>query len=92
MKRIHGVVVAFGTLAVTFFFMAAWSLWYMAGLYDRMHALQKTRENCTCSRNDFREPREPTPEEVEEYSRNHNGSAPPASWYPNGDPWRNLTA
>ncbi len=34
----------------------------------------------------------PTPEEAAEYIRTHNGSTPPASWYPNGDPWRNLTA
>lgn len=31
-------------------------------------------------------------EQVAEYIKTHNGSAPPASWYPNGDPWRNFTA
>lgn len=31
-------------------------------------------------------------ERAAEYIKTHNGSAPPASWYPNGDPWRNFTA
>lgn len=34
----------------------------------------------------------PSPERVERFIREHNGSAPPAKWYPNGDPWRNFTA
>lgn len=34
----------------------------------------------------------PTREQVTEWLHSHNGSAPPASWYPNGDPWRGLTA
>lgn len=40
----------------------------------------------------FRETENPSREKVAEYIETHNGSAPPASWYPNGDPWRNLTA
>ncbi|WP_372897350.1 hypothetical protein [Stieleria sp.] len=35
--------------------------------------------------------RGPSQEAVREWFR-HNDSAPPANWYPNGDPWRNLTA
>lgn len=34
----------------------------------------------------------PSREQVSRYMQSHNNSAPPASWYPNGDPWRNLTA
>jgi hypothetical protein len=37
-------------------------------------------------------PQPPTQADVAEYIKTHNGSAPPPSWYPNGDPWRNLTA
>lgn len=33
----------------------------------------------------------PSPAKVRQYMRDHNGSAPPADWYPNGDPWRGLT-
>lgn len=33
----------------------------------------------------------PSREQVQEWFR-ANDSAPPASWYPNGDPWRGLTA
>ncbi len=40
----------------------------------------------------FREAENPSREKVAEYIETHNGSAPPASWYPNGDPWRNFTA
>ena len=29
---------------------------------------------------------------AQEYIEKNNGSAPPARWYPNGDPWRNLKA
>lgn len=35
---------------------------------------------------------EPTQQQVTEYIESHNGSAPAAEWYPNGDPWRNFTA
>lgn len=34
----------------------------------------------------------PSREQVSRYMQSHNNSAPPASWYSNGDPWRNLTA
>jgi hypothetical protein len=34
----------------------------------------------------------PKQAEVQEYIEKHNGSAPPANWYPNGDPWRGITA
>jgi hypothetical protein len=34
----------------------------------------------------------PSRQQVTQYMQSNNGSAPPASWYPNGDPWRNLTA
>lgn len=34
----------------------------------------------------------PSRTKVEQYIRDHNESAPPAKWYPNGDPWRNPTA
>jgi hypothetical protein len=40
----------------------------------------------------FREAENPTREQVTEYIETHGGSAPPASWYPSGDPWRNFTA
>jgi hypothetical protein len=40
----------------------------------------------------FREAENPSSGKVSEYIETHNGSAPPASWYPNGDPWRNFTA
>lgn len=34
----------------------------------------------------------PTRENVAKYLKEHNNSAPPASWYKNGNPWRGLTA
>lgn len=34
----------------------------------------------------------PSREKVQRYIREHNGSAPPAERFPNGDPFRNLTA
>lgn len=52
----------------------------MAGLYERLHDAEGNRTT------------PPTQKEVAEYIESHNGSAPPASWYSNGDPWRNFTA
>jgi hypothetical protein len=34
----------------------------------------------------------PSRRQVAQYMQSHNNSAPPARWYPKGDPWRNLTA
>lgn len=36
--------------------------------------------------------RDPIYKEAVHYMDSHNGSPPPASWYKNGDPWRNFTA
>jgi hypothetical protein len=41
MKSSQALTVAFALFAVLFFFMTAWSLFYMAGLYDRVHELEK---------------------------------------------------
>lgn len=37
-------------------------------------------------------PNGPTREQVQKWLEENNNSAPPKEWYPNGDPWRNLTA
>lgn len=57
MKSSQGLMVAFATFAVLFFFLTAWSLFHMAGLYDRIHKLEATPPTAEGSRNEVREPK-----------------------------------
>lgn len=56
MKSIHGLVLAFALSTVVFASMAWWSLFHMATLYDRIHALESLPANVEGSRNEVREP------------------------------------
>ena len=80
MKSSQGLTLAFALMSLAMFLVNCFYVWHMAGLYDRLHDAEGKRAKA------------PTRAEVAEYIETHNGSAPPASWYPNGDPWRNFTA
>lgn len=56
MKSIHGLVFAFALSTVVFACMAWWSLFHMATLYDRIHALESLTAKTEGSRNSFWEP------------------------------------
>jgi len=56
MKSIHGLVFAFALSTVVFACMAWWSLFHMAGLYDRIHALESLPAKVEGSRTSFQEP------------------------------------
>jgi hypothetical protein len=58
MKPVHGLVLAFSLLSVVFAGMTAWSLWHMAGLYDRIHNLESLPAKTGVSRNEIREPQQ----------------------------------
>ena len=58
MKSIHGLVFAFALSTVVFACMSWWSLFHMATLYDRMHALEILPAKTEGSRNEFREPQQ----------------------------------
>lgn len=80
MKSSQGLTLAFVLMFAASFLVNCGYVWHMAGLYERLHAAEGKRAT------------PPTQKEVAEYIESHNGSAPPANWYPNGDPWRNFTA
>jgi hypothetical protein len=52
------LVFAFAVSSVVFFGMTAWSVWHMAGLYDRIHTLEGLPAKTEGSRNSFREPQQ----------------------------------
>jgi hypothetical protein len=58
MKPVHGLVFAFALSSVVFSGMTAWSVWHMAGLYDRIHKLESLPAKMEGSRNSFREPQQ----------------------------------
>jgi hypothetical protein len=80
MKSSQGLTVAFALMFAASFLVNCGYVWHMAGLYERLNQAEAKRIS------------PPTQKEVAEYIETHKGSAPPASWYPNGDPWRNFTA
>jgi hypothetical protein len=58
MKPLHGLVFAFALSTVVFACMTWWSLFHMAGLYDRIHKLESLPAKTEGSRNEIREPRQ----------------------------------
>ena len=56
MKPVHGLVFAFALSSVVFSGMTAWSVWHMAGLYERIHKLESLPAKMEGSRNEVREP------------------------------------
>jgi hypothetical protein len=45
MKSHQGVTLAVTVFALLFFIMTAWSVWHMAGLYDRIHTMESSSFN-----------------------------------------------
>jgi hypothetical protein len=58
MKPVYGLVFAFGLSTTVFSGMAVWSVWHMAGLYDRIHKLESLLAKTEGSRNQIREPQQ----------------------------------
>jgi len=85
MKNKDDILVAMVIAMIIMASITWYSVWSMSRLHSQLRESDVHHNKQWLGR-------EPSREEVTKYIESHNGSSPPASWYPNGNPWRNFTA